>query len=306
MRTKRSAAQQTTSKAEVPKARADSKSRLRFPLALLLLLVVVVAIVFVVNLRPTERVKTGQPEQPKKVAVDNPEQYSRINQSPYYDQAGFGTTKDGRACYHGKRGSTYKVGVDVSDLQDSIDWQRVKEDGISFAMIRIGLRGTKEGNVTPDNEFENNFKGAQEAGIKCGVYFFSQALNEKEAIEEADLVLKLLNGRKLDYPVAFDHESISEEYRTYGNDPAENAKAARAFCKRIERAGYDTVIYGNYVDLNSVLKGEELQDYKTWFAEYGASPSISHECLLWQFTSEGEVDGINTDVDLNLDMTPIN
>ena len=197
------------------------------------------------------------------------------------------------------------LGVDVSEIQGEIDWESVKSDGISFAMIRVGLRGTSEGTISPDEDFERNYEGATAAGLKCGAYFFSQAITEKEAIEEAEYVLKTLDKRHLDYPVAFDLEATSEDWRTYGNDPKLVAKIARAFCERIQKGGYDVMIYGNYVDLDAMLKQFELPEFDTWYADYSSYPAATYKCKMWQFSDGANVKGIESGVDLNLDMSSL-
>ena len=238
-------------------------------------------------------------------AGEDQETYEEVIIPPYYDEAGFSFSANGRASYSGKHGSTNITGVDVSEMQDDIDWSAVKEDGISFAMIRIGYRGMTEGKLFEDSKFENNFAGATDAGIKCGAYFFSQAITEAEAVEEANFILEKLGGRHLDYPVALDLEATKES-RAFGKDPRVMSGVARAFCEPIRKAGYDVFIYGNSDDLAYVLKEEKLNDFDTWYAQYDVAPGVTYKCRMWQYSNTGSVSGISGEVDLNLDLSPLN
>ena len=157
--------------------------------------------------------------------------------------------------------------------------------------MRAGNRGYTEGALYADERFSENVDGAEAAGLATGVYFFSQAVTPDEAREEADFVLGLLAGRPLDLPVAFDHEPVSDETgRANHLAGTELAACARAFCERIEQAGYDTLVYGNKRDIARV-----------WFAEYDvAVPTGQFDFVMWQYTSTGTVAGISTRVDLNI------
>lgn len=193
------------------------------------------------------------------------------------------------------------LGVDVSSHQGAINWSAVASDGIDFALIRVGNRGYTEGSLYVDERFAENIDGAAAAGLETGVYFFSQAVNEDEARQEADLVVRQLNGRKLTLPVAYDHEPVTDPAgRANHMTGAELAACARAFCERIEAAGYDTIIYGNKQDI-ARLAGDSLDNRPVWLAEYDVSrPTAAFDFALWQYTNGGNVDGIPTAVDLNI------
>ncbi len=199
-------------------------------------------------------------------------------------------------------------GIDVSDSQGEIDWKAVKSDGVEFAIIRLGYRGATKGDLYLDPLFESNLKGAQAAGIDCGVYFFSQAINEKEAKEEADFIIKALDGAELAYPVAFDFEEAVADVETpraanLGKDMM--TKIAKAFCARIEKAGYRSMIYGNYYDLN-LYHYDSLTKHHIWWAEYDVTAANPHlDIDMWQYTSIGTVNGVDTPVDMNLDLTGV-
>ena len=200
-----------------------------------------------------------------------------------------------------------KTGIDVSDHQGWIDWEAVASDGIQFAFIRLGYRGMTEGEIYPDEYYEYNITAAKQAHIECGVYFFSQAITEEEAKEEAQFVLDMLNGTTLEYPVVFDFEKVAPDSNSRIHDlSSEEATAiALAFCKAIEKGGYKAMLYGNMYDIER-YDMDKLSDYPVWYAEYGALPSYAKEFTIWQYSSTGSVKGIETVVDMNIDLTNAN
>lgn len=196
---------------------------------------------------------------------------------------------------------TSLIGVDVSTHQGEIDWKAVKEAGISFAMIRLGFRGYGNGKLVVDEFFEKNLINAQTAGIECGVYFYSQAVNAEEALEEANFVLEQLDGRKLSLPIVFDLENPpSDEARTYSVDGEQATQHALAFCEKIQEAGHQAMVYMNGHWASEMYDLEQLSDYPIWYAAYSAFPELSAGLTMWQYTNQGLVDGVVGDVDLNL------
>ena len=214
-----------------------------------------------------------------------------------YDAAKF-YQQDGFIRYSGEKPAY--VGVDVSSHQQEIDWQAVKEAGVDFAMIRVGYRGYTEGEIQPDPYFEQNMLGAQEAGLDVGVYFFSQAISAAEALDEARFVLDAIDGYTLQYPVIFDWEDIEAEARTDGMDSIILSGCAYTFCNAIEQAGYRAGLYFNQRQGYQEFDLLKLQDYVFWLAEYNPTPTFSYDFQIWQYANDGCVDGISTDVDLNL------
>lgn len=200
-----------------------------------------------------------------------------------------------------------RLGVDVSENQGSIDWNAVASDGVEFAMVRLGYRGATEGDIYLDEQYWTNLEGARAAGIDCGIYFFSQAITTDEAIEEADFVIETLGGAQLQYPVAFDSEVLASQgiTRTAGLTDDELSAIADAFCERIRQAGYSTVVYGNYYDMSS-YDIATLNGGGVWWAEYDVTvPSNFTDIVMWQYTSNGHVAGIDTAVDLNVDLSNV-
>ncbi len=204
-------------------------------------------------------------------------------------------------------GYTSRVGVDVSKFQGDIDWQKVKEQGIEFAFVRVGNRGYgKEGTLNTDGRYRQNIDGAKAAGISTGVYFYSQAVNEQEAVEEAEYLLQLIDGIELEYPVVYDAEYVIEDEARTDDVTAEQFTAnTLAFCKRIEGAGYEPVIYATMKWEAYALELDKLNDYSKWYADYEEYPQTPYEFTYWQYTNEAEIDGISGPVDLNLEIIPI-
>lgn len=217
-----------------------------------------------------------------------------------YNWSGLERTGDRLSYYEGGELRS-QLGVDVSSHQGSIDWQAVAADGIDFAIVRAGNRGYTEGALYADERFAENIDGAAAAGLDTGVYFFSQAITPEEAREEADFVLEQLAGRNLSLPVTFDHEPVSDSTGRANNlAGTELAACARAFCERIEQAGYDTMIYGNKQDI-ARFGASVPDDRPVWFAEYDvAQPTGQFDFVMWQYTNGGTVAGIPTNVDLNI------
>lgn len=196
---------------------------------------------------------------------------------------------------------TAKIGIDVSSHQGWIDWQAVADSGVDYAMIRAGYRGYSEGETNQDDFFEYNIGYATALGIDVGVYFFSQALTEEEAIAEAKEVLAMVEGYELSYPIYFDWETVTgDEARTDTISSSEVTACALAFCKTIEDAGYDAGVYFNLSTATQLLRLTDLKDYDFWLAEYRDTPSYPFAVNMWQYTDAGTVPGIDANVDLNL------
>ena len=192
------------------------------------------------------------------------------------------------------------VGIDVSAHQGEIDWETVRADGVDFAIIRAAYRGYTNGGVSMDPYFLQNLNGAKNAGLQVGVYFFSQATSKEEAQEEADFLLQCLDGAALDFPVYYDWEPIEAEARTDDVSGADVTVFAKAFCDSVKSAGYDTGVYFNESMGYLFLHLSELGDYEFWLAQYKNAPDFYYDFTIWQYSSDGEVAGIKTPVDLNL------
>lgn len=195
-----------------------------------------------------------------------------------------------------------KIGIDVSEYQTSVDWTQVKASGIEFAIIRAGYRGYgEEGKLVEDAMFRSHMEGAKAAGIETGVYFFSQAVSDEEAEEEAEFILNLIKDYDITYPVVFDTEEIKEETaRTYHLSKGQFTDNCIVFCDMVSEAGYDTMIYANMKWMAYTLDLEKLREYDKWYADYEPEPQCPYEFSMWQYTEKGSVPGIEGNVDLNV------
>uniref|UniRef100_UPI0040569CCA glycoside hydrolase family 25 protein n=1 Tax=Agathobacter sp. TaxID=2021311 RepID=UPI0040569CCA len=204
--------------------------------------------------------------------------------------------------YIGDENYNCRLGVDVSKWQGTIDWEKVKADGYTFAMIRIGYRGYGEnGNLEMDSHFYQNIKGAQAAGLDVGVYFFSQAINETEALEEAAFVIDALEGYTLQLPVVYDPELIrNQPARTNDVTGEQFTKNTIAFCQAVKHAGHSPMIYSNMVWQAFLFDMAQLQEYPFWYADYESVPQTPYDFVMWQYSETGQVDGIEGNADLNI------
>lgn len=197
-------------------------------------------------------------------------------------------------------GAETMLGVDVSEHQQEIDWAKVAESGVEFAYLRVGYRGYDQGGLHLDGFFERNYQGASEAGLKIGVYFYSQAISPEEAEEEAQFVLKALGDRKPELPIVYDWEWVSGEART-GQMTSEGVTACTdAFCGAVQKAGYDAAFYFNQELAARMFRLGELMEYPFWIAQYEDALTFAYKVKLWQYTASGSVPGIAGSVDMNL------
>ena len=187
------------------------------------------------------------------------------------------------------------IGIDVSSWQNDIDWKKVKNSGVEFAMIRIGFGHTNKGELVIDNTFKDNIKNAKEQGIKVGLYFYSYASNEQEARDQVKWIVNELNGEALDLPIAFDWEDWSD-FNSYKVSFKTLSSTADAFIDEAEKNGYDGMLYGSAYYLKTIWKSKQ----KTWLAYYTDNNDYKGKYMMWQLTSSGKVNGINTAVDVNV------
>ncbi len=195
------------------------------------------------------------------------------------------------------------IGIDVSTYQGEIDWEKVKKSGIEFAIIRLGFRGYgTSGKLVLDDRFEEYVDEACNAGIKVGVYFFSQAINVQEAEEEAEFVLEHIKNKKIEYPICYDLEKIKyvDTARANNLKKEERTQNAITFCNYLNQKGYKTMLYANAKWLTTELELEKLNNYSIWYADYQDKPLYPYHFEMWQYTEAGTVNGINGNVDLNL------
>lgn len=211
-------------------------------------------------------------------------------------------------------GYTIKKGIDVSVYQGDINWQKVKADGIDFAFVRVGYRGYgNAGTLCTDAKYESNIRGALDAGIQVGVYFFSQAITKAEAREEANYILQRINKYNITLPVVIDYEYASNSQGLTGRlykanlSVSEATDICRAFCATVEAAGYEGMVYANKSMLQNDLNAAKIaKDYKIWLANYTNKTSYAGEYDFWQCSSSERIDGINGNVDYDFWYIPAN
>lgn len=195
---------------------------------------------------------------------------------------------------------TVRAGIDVSKWQGEIDWNRVKEAGVEFAIIRAGYRGSVTGALVEDPYFKANVRGATAAGIPVGVYFFTQATNEVEAVEEASMVIQLIKGFSMEYPIFIDTEGAGGNGRADGLSVETRTLVCEAFCRTVENAGYRAGVYASKNWYENRVTVKSLERYVIWLAEYREVPRYQGYYEMWQHSSKGAVDGIAGNVDLDV------
>ncbi len=198
-------------------------------------------------------------------------------------------------------------GIDVSKYNGDINWDKAKKDGVDFVIVRVGYRGYgKSGTLCTDPNYKANIEGALAAGIKVGVYYFTEALTTDEAREEAKFCISKIKDYNITLPVAIDYE-----YPTDGKNPigrmynakltkAEATANVKAFCAAVKKAGYTPLVYANKSDLSSLINGKTIGNtYKVWLANYTTKTTYANSYEYWQYTSSGKVNGITGKVDCN-------
>ena len=225
----------------------------------------------------------------------------------YYDKDGNAVTGEqvikGAKYSFGSDGalssSSGTLGIDVSKWNGNIDWNKVKSSGVNFVIIRCGYRGSSAGALIEDPKFRANIKGAQAAGLRVGVYFFSQAVNEVEAVEEASMCINLCKGYSLSFPVYIDIEGSNGRGDTIS--ASQRTANIKAFCGTIQSAGYRAGVYSNKTWFTKNINTASLTNYKIWLAQYAANVSYTATRYdMWQYTSKGSVSGISGNVDMNI------
>lgn len=190
------------------------------------------------------------------------------------------------------------MGIDISKHNGNIDWNAVKNSGVQYVILRCGYRGSASGVLVEDQKFKSNIQGATAAGLKVGIYFFSQAVNEVEAVEEASMTLSLIKKYRITYPVYIDVESANG--RADGISKAARTSVINAFCQTIRNSGYTPGLYANKNWLTEKINTGALGGCKIWLAQYVAAPTYGGRYEMWQYSSRGSIAGIKGNVDLNV------
>lgn len=191
------------------------------------------------------------------------------------------------------------MGIDVSKWNGSIDWNAVKNSGVSWVIIRCGYRGSSTGALIEDPKFRANISGAKAAGLQVGAYFFTQAVNEVEAVEEASMAVGLCGAYGLNLPLFLDVEGAGGRADSIGADM--RTAVVKAFCQTVRNSGYAAGIYANKTWFTEKMHVSQLTSYKIWLAQYAAAPTYSASRIdYWQYSSKGKVSGISGNVDMNV------
>ncbi len=222
--------------------------------------------------------------------------YENVDENEY-DPALF-YVEDGKTYYNSDKA---RYGIDVSSHQKDVDWEAVAADGIDYAILRAAYRGYGQGTLSEDDYFRQNAEAALSAGLEIGAYVFSQAITVEEAVEEAEFMLELVKDYKMEYPIVFDWEPITNDTaRTDNVTNEELTDFAVAFCETIEAAGYDAAVYLNTSQGYMEYDLERIYEYEIWLADYDDIPDYYYDFNMWQYTNQGEIDGVTGPVDLNI------
>ena len=197
---------------------------------------------------------------------------------------------------------TKSYGIDVSHYQGSIDWNAVKNSGVTFAILKIGEYWCNSGKILFDEYFEANYAACKRLGIAVGGYFYSYAFNSAEAADEANVCLSLIKGKKFDLPIFYDVEDkiIKNGLANGQTDKQQLTNASVTFCNMMINAGHQAGIYAskNFFLDNFVISA--IEKFSIWVAHWGISQTdYPGKYDFWQYTSDGIVPGINGRVDLD-------
>ncbi len=193
------------------------------------------------------------------------------------------------------------LGIDVSKWNGSIDWNAVRNSGVTFVIIRCGYRGSSTGALIKDQKFDNYIAGAEAAGLNIGLYVFSQAITEREAVEEASMAVSLASGHRISLPIFIDTEKASNG-RANGLGAGERTQIMKAFCETVKSSGYTPGIYASKSWFENQLNMGELNQYRIWLAQYASQATYGGKYDMWQYTSRGSVSGISGNVDMNINL----
>ena len=244
------------------------------------------------------------------VMVDSNQYYflpvnDSLKKNTYQDE-NFVQDDSGIVTYQENGTVTSHMGIDVSKYQGVIDWNAVKSDGVEYAIIRVGVRGYSEGAIMADDTFQQNIEGALASGLKVGVYFFSEAVSDAEAQEEAQFVLDQIKNYDVTCPVYLDVEDVKKDSsRTKNLTAEERTTYSKTFLETIAAAGYQPGIYGNLKTFALMLDMTQLEQYPKWLASYSLPVYFPYAYDSLQYTESGKIAGIDEDIDLNISFKDI-
>ncbi|MCR5238042.1 MAG: glycoside hydrolase family 25 protein [Lachnospiraceae bacterium] len=213
----------------------------------------------------------------------------------------FSMVSGNRLVYSQSGHNVSHFGIDVSKYNGTISWNSVKKQGVEFALIRVGARGYSSGNIVLDEKLQENIKGCRENGIDVGVYFFSQAINTNEAIEEASYCVASLSGNAIRYPIIFDSEKVlNDSYRTENLSSTERTEIFKAFAEVVKAYGYTPMFAGTKEQLARNVDLVNMKEYDIWLLDTGEKTDYPYRYSIRQYSDKGKINGIDGDVDLNI------
>ena len=193
-----------------------------------------------------------------------------------------------------------RYGIDISSDNKDVDWVKVYDSGIRFVMLRAGYRGAVSGELIADEKFPENARNAYRAGLDVGAYFFSQAVNVREAVEEASALCVLCSGLNVNYPLCIRIDRAGGNGRADGLSEDVRTDMAEAFCKTVKAAGYEPFVYASGKWLTTNLDAKRIGKYGVWLSEFKSVPSYEEYYDMWQCSSKGKVPGVEGEVGLNI------
>lgn len=196
-----------------------------------------------------------------------------------------------------KKNENTMIGIDVSRWQENIDFEAVKNAGVEFVIMRMGINSDIDKDISVDSYYKQNIKSAKEAGLKVGIYVYSAAITTTRAIEHARWTIDQLDGESLDFPIAFDWENWSK-FRKYQISMHDLDETFKAFAETINASGYETMLYSSKFYLENIWSNR--QDYPVWLAHYTNETNYQGDYFLWQMSNVGRVDGIKGNVDIDI------
>jgi GH25 family lysozyme M1 (1,4-beta-N-acetylmuramidase) len=219
-----------------------------------------------------------------------------------YSETGF-QKENGLMHYYENGKDISYAGVDISKNSGTVDFEALKKSGISFVMIKLGSRGYDTGKVTLDSSFVTNIQGAEAAGLGVGIYFYSQAVSEAEATEEVNFILQNLKGYTITYPVVMDMELVANDTaRTDKLSAADKTRVTATFMSGVQAAGYIPAVYGNKEWLLTKINLQSIGQSKVWLSQPGDIPDYPYQFVMWQYSTDGKVNGISGNADLDISM----
>lgn len=239
----------------------------------------------------------------KVIRPDGTEQWIMINtylNKNGYKESGFVYEEPVLKYYENGTKASY-LGVDIDEDAGNVNFSAMKKAGVDFVMLRLGYRGYESGQIFMDEQYFDYIQAANEAGLDVGIYFRSQAITPKEAMEEAEFVIANLVEMRVTYPVVFDMGLVENDTARIENLPKmQITEIANVFCRRIKEVGYEPMVRGNKYWLLRKIDLTQLGDYDIWLSQSGEVPDYPYEFAMWQYTTDGSVDGISGDVNMDI------